>query len=464
MRVSKDVPVATPPPSPPAGGGGKEGFAAARERFRAGVESPRDYLERCLRRIDEREPEVRALVALNVEGARRAADASGERYRAGKPLSSIDGMPIAIKDIIETEDMPTEFGSPIYKGWRGGRDAACVFALRQAGAVIVGKAVTTEFAGAPPGPTRNPLDLTRTPGGSSSGSAAAVAAGMVPVALGTQVGGSVLRPASFCGIVGFKPTFGALNRGNLSDNYSQNCIGTLSETLEDGWAVCHEISRIVGGDPGFSPFAGGATPAAMRRPDVLAVLETGGWPIAEEGAKAALQTFLGRLSDAGVALVDRKSSHRVAALEQAIADALEICNRIAAWEGLWPFAELATRAADGMSEGLRNRMVQARAMTPDEYRMLLRRRDDMREALLALAGDINGCITLAAPGVAPVGIASTGNAIFNLPATALRTPALSLPMLRVDGLPVGVQVIGFPGRDRDLSGLAMFVLGLRQSS
>ncbi len=435
-------------------------FAGAAERFGAGTESPRDFLERCLRTIDEREPTVRAFVSTNPEGARRAADASAERYLAGKPLSPIDGMPIAIKDIIETEDMPTEFGSPVFKGWRGGRDAACVYALRQAGAVIVGKAVTTEFASAPPGPTRNPLDLERTPGGSSSGSAAAVAAGMVPVALGTQVGGSVLRPASFCGIVGFKPTFGALNRGNLSDNYSQNCIGTLSVTLEDGWAVCHAIAQIVGGDPGFPPFAGGATPAAARRPDVLAVLQTAGWVVADEAAKAALQAFLPVLSAAGVKLVDRNSSRRVALLEEAIAEAQEICNRIADWEGLWPFAELAGRSTEGLSAGLVARMAAARTMTPDEYRMLLRRRDHMRDTLLTLAGDIDACITLAAPGVAPLGIASTGNAIFNLPGSALRTPAVSLPMLTVDKLPLGVQLIGFPQRDRDLSGIASFVLGL----
>ena len=437
-----------------------KGFTSARERFGAGTQTPRDYLARCLHVIEQRDPEVRAFVTTNPDGARRAADASAERYRAGKPLSPIDGMPIAIKDIIETEDMPTEFGSPRFKDFRGGRDAACVFALRQAGAVIVGKAVTTEFASAPPGPTRNPLDPARTPGGSSSGSAAAVAARMLPLALGTQVGGSVLRPASYCGVIGFKPTFGALNRGNLSDNYSQNCIGTLSVTLGDGWAVCHEIARIVGGDPGFSPFAGGATPAVARRPDVLAVLETAGWAIAEDGAKAALQDFLGRLSAAGVTLVDRKSSDRVAALEEAIAQALEICNRIANWESLWPFAELIHRSAEGLSDGLVARMQKAREMTPDEYRMLLRRRDHMRDTLMTLAGDVDACITLAAPGIAPLGIASTGNAIFNLPGSALRTPALSLPMLQVDGMPLGVQLIGFPQRDRDLSGIAGFVLGL----
>ena len=433
-------------------------FADARKRFHDSQLSPRDYLEQHLARIDEREPVVRAFVSTNVEGAHKAADASSQRYRAGKPLSSIDGMPVAIKDIIETEDMPTEFGSPIFKDWRGGRDAACVYALRQAGAVIVGKVVTTEFAGAPPGPTTNPHDPTRTPGGSSSGSAAAVAAGMVPVALGTQVGGSVLRPASFCGVVGFKPTYGAINRGNLCDNYSQNTIGTLATTLADGWAVCHEIAARVGGDPGFSPFAGGAIPAPPRRPSVLAVLETAGWAVADADAKEALRTFLDQLRADGVTLVDRRSSKRVEALESAIANIGEIAQGIASWEMQWPFADLATRHRDLLSEPLLERLDQGARMTPDEYVALLRRRDVAREMLHSLAGDIDACITLAARGVAPVGIASTGDAIFNVPGSALRTPAMSLPMLGVNGLPVGVQLLGFPNRDRDLSALAGYVL------
>jgi len=435
-----------------------QNFAEARKRFSDRVLSPREYLEQCLARIDEREPVVRAFVSMNVDGARKAADASSERYRGGKPLSSIDGMPVAIKDIIETEDMPTGFGSPIFKDWRGGRDAACVYALRQAGAVIVGKVVTTEFAGAPPGPTTNPLDPTRTPGGSSSGSAAAVAAGMVPVALGTQVGGSVLRPASFCGIIGYKPTYGAINRGNLCDNYSQNCIGTLSETLADGWAVLHEIAARVGGDPGFPPFAGGATPAPARRPSVLAVLETAGWSVADAEAKEALRSFLDQLSADGVTLVDRRSSKRVEALETAIADLAEVAHGINAWEMQWPFGDLATRHRELLSEPLRERLDQGARMTPDEYRMLLRRRDYARDLLQSLAGDIDACITLAARGIAPVGIASTGDAIFNAPGSALRTPAISLPMLTVNGLPVGVQLLGYPGQDRDLSALAGYVL------
>ncbi len=433
-------------------------FASARLGFRAGTLTPRAFLETCLRQIDRREPVVRAFVTLNLDGAHKAADASTKRWKSKKPLSSIDGLPIAIKDIIETEDMPTEFGSPVFKGWNGGRDSACAYALRQAGAVIVGKAVTTEFAGAPPGPTTNPHDPKRTPGGSSSGSAAAVAAGMVPVAIGTQVGGSVLRPASFCGIVGFKPTFGALNRGGIGDQFSQNCIGTLSHTLEDAWAVAHEIAVRVGGDPGFAPVAGGVAPAAPRHPDVLAVLETDGWAVADTGAKQALAAFLKKLEKAGVTLIDRRGSKRVAQLEDAIAGASDLSLGINDWEKLWPFAELDLRAGDGLSPGLRKAIDAGRKMTPDAYIALLKKRDHAREVLLSLAGDVDACITLGSAGPAPLGVQSTGNAVFNMPASMLRNPALSLPLLKSGGLPLGVQLLGFPNQERALSGIAAWVM------
>jgi Asp-tRNA(Asn)/Glu-tRNA(Gln) amidotransferase A subunit family amidase len=270
----------------------------------------------------------------------------------------------------------------------------------------------------------------------------------------------VLRPASFCGIIGFKPTYGAINRGNLCDNYSQNCIGTLSATLEDGWAVCHEIAERVGGDPGFPPFAGGATPAPPRHPSVLAVLETAGWEVADADAKQALQIFLHQLAADGVKLADRRTSKRVEALEAAIAGIADIAHGINAWEMQWPFGELATRHRELLSEPLRERLEQGSKMTPDEYRMLLKHRDFAREMLQSLAGDIDACVTLSACGVAPLGIASTGDAIFNAPGSALRTPAISLPMLSVNGLPVGVQLLGFPGQERDLSALAAYVLSL----
>ncbi len=435
-------------------------FASLRAGFGEGVGSPRALLEVCLERIEAREPVVRAFASLDVAAARQNADAATARWRAGNALSPIDGMPVAVKDIIETANFPTGFGSPIFAGRTWGRDSAAAYALRRAGAVIVGKAVTTEFADMVAGPTTNPHDPARTPGGSSSGSAAAVAAGMVPAAIGSQVGGSILRPASFCGVVGFKPTFGAINRGGISDQFSQNVLGTLSATLEDGWAVCHAIASIVGGDPGFAPFVGGAEPAPARRPATLAVLQTAGWAVAEPGAIDAFQGLLRRLSEAGVHLIDRTTSGRVALLEEAIAEAGAVSQGINNWEKAWPLGELETRFAEGLSAHLREGIAAGRGMTMEAYRVLLHRRDLMRERLVLLADEVDACITLSAPGVAPVGIAYTGNSIFNVPASALRCPAISLPLLQLGGLPLGVQLLGQPLGERALSGVAGFVAGL----
>src|SRR6267378_62528 len=197
-------------------------YLPATADFASGKDSPRAFLERCLASLDAFEPAIGAFVTLNLAAARVAADESTRRWRAGKPLCAIDGMPIGIKDIIETIDMPTQNGSPLFEGFRSERDAASVAALREAGGVIVGKTVTTEFAATEPRGTRNPFDPSRTPGGSSSGSAAA---------LGAQVIGSTLRPASFCGCYGFKPTVGALNRGGSYDGLSQSATGMIAASL-----------------------------------------------------------------------------------------------------------------------------------------------------------------------------------------------------------------------------------------
>jgi Asp-tRNA(Asn)/Glu-tRNA(Gln) amidotransferase A subunit family amidase len=255
-------------------------FHVAVAAFVAGTDSPRDLLERCIAVINEIENDVQAFEYLDLASARRQADASAQRYRAGTPTSSIDGIPFGVKDIIETADMPTGMGSPLFTGWRGGKDAASVVALREAGAVIVGKTVTTEFAASVPGKTHNPWDLARTPGGSSSGSAAAVGSGMLCAALGTQVIGSILRPASYCGCVGYKPSVGGINRGGSLDFHSQSTHGVLAATLEDAWHVAREITARAGGDPGYPGIRGPMTAPPARAPKTLTLLETPGWPLA----------------------------------------------------------------------------------------------------------------------------------------------------------------------------------------
>src|SRR5271156_6177653 len=275
-------------------------YLAAAQNFASGKETPREFLERSLALLEQWEPRIGAFVCTNVPAARAAADRATARWRAGKPLSAIDGMPVGIKDIIETVDMPTEMGSPLFAGWRSEKDAACVRALRDAGAVIIGKTVTTEFAASEPRGTRNPWNIAHTPGGSSSGSAASVAAGIASAALGTPVIGSTIRPASFCGCVGFKPSVNALNRQGSHDYQSQSCTGILAASLDDAWQVAHEIVARVGGDAGTPGLQGPNAAPAARKPASVAVLETPGWDGAAADAKEKLWELVALLKSAGI--------------------------------------------------------------------------------------------------------------------------------------------------------------------
>src|SRR5258705_1903217 len=311
-------------------------FHRARHMFTVGRDSPTALLENCLATIAELEPEIGAFVHRNEEGGRVAAAASTQRWRDGKSTSVTHGWPVGIKDIVETIDMPTEMGSPLVKGWRSGRDAATVAALREAGAIVLGKTVTTEFAATFPGGTRNPCDLTRTPGGSSSGSAAAVAAGMISAGLGTQVVGSIIRPASFCGCVGFKPSLGAINRGGSHDALSQSCDGVLAASLEDAWNFCWAIAQRAGGDPGYPGLAGPEPIPRASAPTTLIVLETSGWELASAAAQAGFEDVVERLRSANVAIIDSRNNELVAALETQLAKAHGVTLSINAWESRWP--------------------------------------------------------------------------------------------------------------------------------
>jgi Asp-tRNA(Asn)/Glu-tRNA(Gln) amidotransferase A subunit family amidase len=435
-------------------------FLSASKQFTAGSDTPRAYLERCLAAVAEHEPAVGAFVVTDVHGARRAADAATERRRAGKPLSAIDGMPVGIKDIIETYDMPTQMGSPLFEDWRGERDAAAVYALRAAGAVIVGKTVTTEFAATHPRGTRNPHDPRRTPGGSSSGSAAAVATGMVSAALGTQVVGSILRPSSFCGVFGFKPTVGAINRGGSHDYLSQSCTGPIAATLEDAWVVAREIARRVGGDPGFPRLAGPMAPPPAKTPRALAVLETPGWPVATAPARQELERAAERLRAGGVAILTRRNTPLVEKIESALANAMPVTRAINEWEFVWPLNDYHRRDASALSESMRERLKAAEAMPEGHYEELIAERTRIRAQFAELAAIADAAVTLSAPGAAPVGLGWTGDPIFVVSGSLLGVPAVSLPLLEDEGLPLGLQVLGFAQRDADLIATAAAVRDL----
>ena len=430
-------------------------FSRALPDFVSGKRTPRDFLERCLSVIAARDRTVKAFVTLNTAAARKAADAATKRYKAGKPLSPVDGCPVAIKDIIATADMPTQMNCPAFKGWQSGQDAACVAALRSGGAVMIGKTVTTEFAIGYSGPTTNPFDPERTPGGSSSGSAASVGAGMVPVALGTQTQASILRPASYCGAVGFKPTIGALHTAGIHP-LSATCdhLGMLAGTLDDAWRVASHISLSIG-SPG-NPFLNGAGAQSPlpRKPRKLIRLYTRGWTEIDGGTEDAFNETIAALQFAGVPIASRDNDPGVARLEAALDAGVDGAIAIVAYEMKWPYEDYIARFGNVIGKRIHGLIDQARKMSPDDYEKLLENRRRVRHLVHETAGGADGYITLAASGPAILGHDYTGSRTFLIYGSWLGLPAFSLPLLQVNGLPLGVQLLGAPGNDGALCAVA----------
>ena len=433
-------------------------FAAAVPRFRDGSDTPRAFLERCLEQMSAHEPTIRAFVWFNPAAPRAAADAATARYRQGRPLSPVDGCPVAIKDIIETVDMPTQMNSPIFKDWQSGRDAASVYALRDAGAVILGKTVTTEFAMAAAGPTCNPFDHTRTPGGSSSGSAAAVGAGMTPVALGTQTAGSIVRPAAYCGVYGFKPSHAALNIGGIHPlSNSHDTLGTIAGSLADAWLVARHIAAVVGGTPPHPGLQGPVDLPAARAPRNLIRLETDGWKEVDAATRAALDAAIGKMAAAGATILDRRNTPEVERLESMLQGIAETARIISTFERRWPYLDYAKRHPAKLSEAAAERAEASRHITPGEFQQALDKQEALRRAIAGMAAQADGFVTLTAAGPAPVGLDHTGNRSFQIFWTLTAAPCITLPRLAVSGLPVGLQILGFRDRDAELAGLAHWV-------
>lgn len=443
-------------------------FHDAVPAFLVGSDTPRAYLERCLEVIEAREPTVKGWVTLNAEGARAAADAATARYKAGQPLSTIDGMPVGIKDLYMTRDMPTKMGSPLYEKNFPKADSACVQAIRQAGGVVLGKAVTTEMGMSHPGPTTNPFDAAHTPGGSSSGSAAVVGAGMVPAAIGSQVVGSVIRPASFCANHAIKPTLGALHRGERQ-GLSHAHLGVHAGSSEDMWNLSYEIAKRSGGDPGFPALRGAATLGEAIFPKRLILIDSEGWALVDDESRAAYEGLLDKLRAAGVEFITRKTNRLVEAFEQAIAGSAVLCRDICAYEMRWSLQNLVDQHGGGLSESLTARLHLSYDITTDDYRALLLERDNARRALAALTGVGDALFSLAACGPAPrmdnagvdSGIAhTTGNPAYNAWTSQLGAPAVTVPVLKSQGLPLGVQLVGQHYQDQQMIRLAQGVMQL----
>ena len=278
----------------------------------------------------------------------------------------MDGLPVGIKDLIDTVDMPTEYGSTLFAGHRPKQDAAAVLALREGGAAILGKTVTVTFGGGDPARTRNPHDTARTPGGSSSGSAAAVGAPTIPTAIGTHARGSTIRPASFCGAYALKPTFGAINRqGVFSAADSMDHLGTFAGSLRDVWIVARHMARLAGGDPGYPGLYGGAAPPAPRKPARLIRLEMAGWAATDEATKAAFEDVVGDLASAGVEIYGRGDDPAIDDYEALLAQMPELWRDLYRFEMRWPMLQYLALYPDDVPPRLKRGLEEGAGLTQE---------------------------------------------------------------------------------------------------
>ena len=363
--------------------------------------------------------------------------------------------------------MPTEMGCRAYRGNFPKRDNAAVWALRQAGALILAKTVTAELGGAHPGPTTNPFDPARTPGGSSSGSAAAVAAGMMPAAIGSQVGGSIVRPAGYCGNVALKPSKGAINRGERQAS-SQSVNGVHANSIEDMWRVAAEIAKRAGGDPGHRGLAGPPDPPPAEKPGRLLALEGAGWSMIDDAAREAFHRLLEGVEAAGVTVLRPADDPALAALDAVLMQASPICYAIIGWESRWLYRSLADQGPDAISFRARQSLERAEAMTVADYHAALDGREAAQAAWARALEVVDGALMASCPGPAhlwagdrpgePPMARPTGDAVFNTPASILFAPAVSMPLMGVGGLPVGVQIMGGQGADARMTGFARWLL------
>lgn len=425
-------------------------FRAARDDFRAGRDTPSAFLERYLDVVAARETTLHAFVTLALEDARAAAKASDSRYSNGTPLSAVDGLPVGLKDIIQTAGLPTQSGSPIFEDWQAEQDSAVAAALRRGGAVLVGKTATTEFAYGAIAPTRNPYDPGRTPGTSSSGSAAAVGAGMLPLAIGTQLMSSVLRPASYCGHVGVKPTYGAIRQDGIHPfSPSGEHVGAHAHSLEDAWLALRFLAREAGPVPGSRGLVGPEDMPAPRQPRRLLRMYTPGWELADESVRTAFETALEKLARAGVEIVAPSGDAGLEAIEADFAKSGWCIAEIAAFEMRWPFFEY-ERSGGTFHDRISTLLERAHAITLEDYHAALDWKDAFRSRYSALSDRFDGVIGLTAPEVAPVGLENIGHPVMCSPASCNGAPALSIPALHVDDMPLGLQLLGFHNRDAEL--------------
>lgn len=417
----------------------------AAQGIRDGLFDAEQLVQACLERIRQTEDEVQAWQHLDEMHALAQARARDADRREGRAIGPLHGVPVGLKDIIDTVDMPTEDGTVLHAGRMAGHDAAVVAKLRAAGAVILGKTVTTELATYAAGKTRNPHDLSRSPGGSSSGSAAAVAAGMVPLALGTQTNGSIIRPAAFCGVYGFKPSAGLVSRhGILKTSRSLDCVGWFARHLDDiallAEALCGHDERDphtrVQACPPFRRVLDQEPPLPPR----FALVKTPMWNQADDcthDALAEVAEVLGAQCEA----FDLGESVRAAwGWHRTIMEAEMAFNLDAEW----------TRGRDRLSASLQQQLQRGREVIALDYQQAQARIPQLIDGFDELFERFDAILTPAAPGPAPP-LGDTGDPLFCTLWSLCGMPALNLPLLHApDNLPLGLQLVGRRGDDARL--------------
>ncbi|MCF3972607.1 amidase [Paracoccus salsus] len=428
------------------------GAVALRDLISSGALSAEAATAACLKRIAESEPQLHAWAYVDGENAMAQARALDSRRKSGAAIGALHGVPVGIKDVIDTARMPTEYGTPIAQGRVPTRDAHLVARLRAAGAVIVGKTVTTELAFMDPSGTLNPHDLSRSPGGSSSGSAVAVASGQVPLAVGTQTGGSVIRPASYCGVVGFKPSYGLVGRtGVLPQSPFLDTVGAFARSVEDAALL---VEAMAGHDPLDHATELAPVPrlaeAAMQAPPLPPLLAVASLP----GAQPVMDHALAELTRE---LADR--AHRVD-LPPGFAEADAIRRRINLAELARCYYPFERRGRELMSPCVRDALDEGKAILARDYLAALDWRQVLNAGLEELLTRCDAILCPAATGPAPERAAgSTGSPAMNGPWTLCGVPAITLPLLADEtGLPMGVQLVGRRGEDARLLRIAGWLM------
>ncbi len=412
----------------------------------AGNVSSVDLVQHCLERITESDEAVQAWTFLDPDYALKQAQERDSFRGSGLPLGPLHGVPVGLKDIIDTADMPTENGTVLDAGRSPRQDATLVSRLRSAGAVILGKTVTTELAFYAPGKTKNPHDPGRTPGGSSSGSAAAVAAGHVPLAIGTQTNGSVIRPASFCGVVGYKPSHGLISRnGLLSQSPPLDTVGVFANSIEDAGLLVDVIAGHDPADPATRPMAHPRLrQTALSEPPVkpsFALVKGPTWDAADADTKEGLTELREFLGD------DCDEIPLPSAFEGAH-DLLRVLMVAGFAKNLGPYYE---KGPDQLSDVMREAIEEGRKVLAVDYNLAAEWIEVLNAGLAEIFARYDAILTPAAVGEAPQGLSSTGDPTFCTLWTLCGTPAITLPLLQGGaGMPIGLQVVGARGDDARL--------------